>query len=168
MTAPPTPHSQDRINFEEWFGSNLERLIRDPTAGFICAMVAFPLLERYLRRVSNDEPSSLAFNNALLQFMGELGTVKAANQFWGVYRHGLLHTAELKRSGDWLSHETQIVTQQGDHFCMNPAKFAERVLEKIRLDFDKYALQGLPQVEAVTVPSTLGVSGSTYIGTGSR
>jgi hypothetical protein len=168
MTPPPIRHSQDRLNFEEWFGSSLERLIRNPAAGFICAMVAFPLLERYLCRVSSDEPSSPAFNNALLNFMSELGTVEAANRFWGVYRHGLLHAAELQRRGDWLSHETPIVIRQGDRFCMNPARFAERVLEKIRLEFDKYALQGLPQVESVTAPSTLGISGSTYIGTGSR
>jgi hypothetical protein len=159
MSQPQTPPSQDRRHFEEWFGSHLERLICDPTAGFICAMVAFPLLERYLRPVSKGEPSSRAFNDALLQFMGELGTVEGADRFWGVYRHGLL-----------LSHETEIVALQGDRFCMNPAKFAKRVLEKIRLEFDEYARPGLPQVETVTVtvPSTIGVCGSSYIGTGRR
>jgi hypothetical protein len=34
---------QDRRNFEDWFGVNLERMIADTNAGFICAMVAFPL-----------------------------------------------------------------------------------------------------------------------------
>jgi hypothetical protein len=165
--TPPTHQLQDRLNFEEWFGTNLERLIAEPTAGFICAMVAFPLLERYLLRISNSEPKGTPFQNALLAFMRELQTVENAGKFWWIYRHGLLHNAELRRRGDWLSHEAKIVTINSDSFCLNPALFAQRVLDTIRAEFDSFAGKGLPQVTSVSV-ITPGGATTTYTGTGSH
>lgn len=158
---------QDRRNFEDWFGVNLERMIADTNAGFICAMVAFPLIERYLRRASKSEPGTRAFNDALLLFLGELRTAENADRFWGVYRHGLLHTVELNRRGDWLSHETQIIVLNGDRFLMNPALFARRVLDTVRANFDKFALEGLPQVADIPV-AVAGFATTTYTGTGNH
>ena len=41
-------YSQDRKNFDQWFTAKLTPLLENPDGGFVCAIVAFPLLERYL------------------------------------------------------------------------------------------------------------------------
>jgi hypothetical protein len=85
-----TEQSDDRRNFEAWFGSKLASLMADRDAGFIVAMVAFALLERYLRRKSRRKPANKQFRAALLRIFPELGTDEVAKQFWESYRHGLL------------------------------------------------------------------------------
>jgi len=39
-------------DFKKWFVESLEPLRNNDDAGFIFAMIAFPILERYLRRKS--------------------------------------------------------------------------------------------------------------------
>lgn len=99
-----TAQSDNRANFEVWFGSKLTPLIADAGAGFIVAMVAFPLLERYLRRKSGANPSTKAFRAALLHIFPELGTDAVAQQFWESYRHGLLHNVVLNMESHGLSY----------------------------------------------------------------
>ena len=41
----------DRENFQAWFVKPLKKLYKNPDAGFPIMMIAFPLLERYLRRL---------------------------------------------------------------------------------------------------------------------
>jgi hypothetical protein len=121
-------------------------------------MVAFPLLERYLRRASASEPKTAAFNQALLKFIPEAETIERASRFWGVYRHGLLHKAELNRRGDWLSHETTILISTEESFCLNPSLIAQRVLTQIREEFDTFVVHGLPQISPVPQITPLSVT----------
>jgi hypothetical protein len=39
-----------RENFQSWYATVLRKLIPDTNAGFPIALVAFPLLERYVRQ----------------------------------------------------------------------------------------------------------------------
>jgi hypothetical protein len=52
----------DPQNFEAWFGVPLTNLMADRNAGFIVAMTAFCLLERYLRQRTRSEPNTAHFN----------------------------------------------------------------------------------------------------------
>jgi hypothetical protein len=148
--------------------------MEDPDAGFILAMVAFPLLERYLRRESGSVPKQKLFQDAVLKFLPELKTARQAKEFWESYRHGLLHNVMLNGVEDWLSHETAIIEKRPKGFLMNPVLFAERVLERIRGDFETFAKDpGLPEVKSVprsaplgplmgvgiTIPSVIGTAG---------
>jgi hypothetical protein len=145
--------SDNRANFEAWFGSKLTPLIEDPSAGFIVAMVAFPLLERYLRRKSGAKPSTKQFRAALLDIFRELGTDAVAEQFWDSYRHGLLHNVVLNMETHGLSpYKPALEVAPGNVIWMNPGKFAKRVLEKIRSDFPTFEEpkpNPLPQVFAI-------------------
>lgn len=144
----------DQENFEAWFGSPLEALTKDSNAGFILAMTAFPLLERYLRRKTGCEPKQEPFREALLNVLPELKTLKNAEAFWGSYRHGLLHQVLLNAETDWMSHATPIIEMRPEGVWMNPKLFAERVLETIRGDFATFALpRALPRVKSVAVAS---------------
>lgn len=141
-----TGQSDDRSNFELWFGSKLESLMKDGddderrSAGFILAMVSFPLLERYLTRKSRAKPNSTQFRTALRDVLPELGTDDEAERFWFGFRHGLLHNVALNSPTHWLSHDKPAVEVHPDNVIwMNPEKFARRVLEHIRNDFDTYA-----------------------------
>src|ERR1035441_707207 len=104
--------SKDRKYFEAWFGTPLTALMEDPDAGFIVAMVAFPLLERYLRRESGSAPNQKLFQDAVLKFLPELKTARQAKEFWESYRHRLLHNVMLNGVEDWLSHETAIIEKR--------------------------------------------------------
>ena len=42
----------NHTNFQNWFKGVLEKLCQDENAGFVLLIVAFPLLERYLRQKS--------------------------------------------------------------------------------------------------------------------
>ena len=44
--------TEDEENFRKWFVDMLERLRNEGNAGFVFALVSFPLLERYLRQKS--------------------------------------------------------------------------------------------------------------------
>ena len=170
MTAPVPYVSEDRQNFEHWFGAKLKPLMEDPTAGFVCAMVGFPLLERYLRRKSGSEPKTKLFNLTLYQFLQELGSIETASDFWQSYRHGLLHNVRLNADSDWLTREPPVVKVTADKIRMNPALFLERVVETIRGDFEIFAKEpGLPQVGTIVEPTGLGSNTFTVMqGTGGQ
>lgn len=155
-------------NFEAWFGEPLRRLMRDRDSGFAVAMIAFPLLERYLKQRSRSEPNKPPFNTELLRVFPELTTVKNANLFWSIYRHGLLHNVALSRGTHWLSHDKPIVEVQKDgKVWLNPKLFAKRVLKLIRDDFTTFESGiPLPQVFPVTELASGGVAYLSYVGTG--
>jgi hypothetical protein len=172
MTDRVAPPSEDRQNFELWYGTKLKPLMEDQSAGFICAMVAFPLLERYLRRKSGSEPRAKTFNEALLGILPELESVLHVDAFWSSYRHGLLHNVMLNRDMDWLSHQTGIVKVSAGKLWLNPSLFLERVVNTIRADFDIFAQDpGLPLVKAVPIQSLEPIGTPpivTVVGTGGR
>jgi len=131
--------SSSRENFESWFGEPLARLMADENAGFIVVMVAFPLLERYVRSKSKCEPNTPRFNQALLRVLPELQDETNANLFWAIFRHGILHNVALSRETHGLSHTKPIVEiWPNAKVWMNPNLFATRVLETIRSDFSSF------------------------------
>jgi hypothetical protein len=157
-----TTQSDNRANFEVWFGSKLTPLIADPGAGFIVAMVAFPLLERYLRRKSGAKPSTKEFRAALLHIFPELGRAAVAQQFWESYRHGLLHNVVLNMESHGLSYNKPILEiAPGNVIWMNPGKFMERVLTTIRGGFETFE-----EPRASPLPQVFKIPGTTYHGTG--
>lgn len=161
--------SQNRKDFEAWFVAVLTPLMLDPNAGFVLAMVAFPLLERYLRRRSNAAPKQAAFQEALLAFLPELRSRDNAVKFWSSYRHGMLHNVKLEQDRDWLSYDSDIVRVDADRLWMNPRLFVRRVVEAIDTDFETFAMDpALPQEHLVLVPPTPQAPGpyTIYKGTG--
>jgi hypothetical protein len=164
--------SQNRKDFEAWFVAVLRPLMmEDPNSGFVLAMVAFPLLERYLRRKSGASPKQIAFQDALLAVLPELQNRDNAETFWKSYRHGLLHNVILDRDKDWLSLDVDIIRVDADRLWMNPALFAVRVVETIDKDFETFAKDPtLPQVQVVQVPPSPAAPGPYQIvlGTGGR
>jgi hypothetical protein len=131
--------STSRENFELWFGKPLATLLADEHSGFAVVMIAFPILERYLRATSGAEPNSSQFNQALLGVLPELKDTKNANLFWSIYRHGVLHNVALSRETHGLSSIKPIVeVWPNGKVWMNPNLFAKRVLDTIRNDFARF------------------------------
>lgn len=156
-----------RDDFELWYGQPLAQLMASEHAGFPVVMIAFPLLERYLRQKSQAEPNTPPFNRALLAAVPELTTEAHANLFWAIYRHGLLHNVALSRESHGLSHAKPIVeVWPNDKVWLNPNLFAERVLAAIRSDFAVFE-QGIPLPKAATFSefSASFQPGGTFAGT---
>ena len=157
-----------RKNFKAWFANQIEKLKPDRNAGFVIAMITFPLLERYLRQKTGAAPKSPAFSAGLLKVLPELKTATAAKVFWRSYRHGLLHNVTLSRQSHGLTHDRAIVTVEANgRVWLNPVLFAEKVIATIESDFSTFEKGPLlPVVTAyATPPQTSGFS-TIYLGTG--
>jgi len=143
----------DESNFKAWFVDALQPLRLNGHAGFIFALVSFPLLERYLREKSGaGEAISLP-----VQFFNELASLFPAisgkqSAFWHSYRNGLLHQVSFSKSK--ISNGGVVVMPQAglsgynprpvyydattDSFYMNPLVFFDTVTAKILSDFSTY------------------------------
>ena len=117
MSAAPS----DRENFELWVGGPLEAMLAQPHAGFVVAMVAFPVLERYLRGKSGAAPDKPGFQAALVEVIPELRNTQAAGTFWFMFRHSLLHYAGFQQPNYAFvsSAELVSVSERGEVW-MNP------------------------------------------------
>jgi len=163
-------------NFKKWFRDIIENLYKYEHGGFVLLMIAFPLLERYLRSKSGtDEDKKLGedFYRELVKLFPVLKDNDCAKNFWQVYRNGILHQATLSeqsRKGirmpdGWLSGETNdIKIDPQNAFRVNPVKFAKRVIDIIDNDFSTYEAlslraSGLPKVQIMSSGS-YGTSGS--------
>lgn len=137
-----------RDNFQAWFATQIQKLVPDRNAGFVIAMITFPLLERYLRRQTGAKPKSPLFVAGLLKVLPELSTSEAAKKFWQNYRHGLLHNVTMSQESHGLTHDTAIVTiEENGKVWLNPILFAQRVLVTIEADFETFeGGQPLPKV----------------------
>ena len=135
-----------RQQFEDWYKKILESMFPKQEAGFAILMIAFPLLERYIRvktLTSSDNMFTAECYRALLQVLPELGTVPEAEKFWQIFRNGILHEVSLsgkKRSGTvmpigTLSQNTAIVKIDSSSHWINPQLFAKRVIQTIENDF---------------------------------
>jgi hypothetical protein len=161
-------------DFKEWYIDILRVLSETPNAGFSIVMITLALLERYLREKSGVREGTLndSFYSELLRAFPELPDGTAAEEFWQVYRNGLLHQVApslCNRRGDVmpLSGLRDIVdpvevTAQG-HFWVNPVKFAERAVDVIRKDFDVFLGKHSPHHPL----STVGVLDGSCLGTAS-
>jgi hypothetical protein len=172
-------------NFREWYVAVLESLYPQRTAGFAVMMIAFPLLERYLRQKSG-LPAQANLNDSfydeLIELFPELMQRATAKQFWQVYRNGLLHEVTMsvqdrkrnKMPAGSLTQDVLGLSRESDgSFFVHPVDFARRVVECIEGDFSTFegttSAGTLPKVtvyrsgiESSTVPIILGTS------TGSR
>jgi hypothetical protein len=144
----PFVMSDSRENFDAWFVNVLESLYPRREAGFVILMIAFPLLERYLRQrvglPAEDDRLTTNFYDELRKLFPKLRDSDQARAFWQIYRNGLLHqgTFSQKRIIYGLaSHDisdTIYIDQNKGIFCVHPVLFARQVLEQIRNDFATY------------------------------
>ena len=148
MTADVSPRmNTHRDNFDAWYKGVLDLLYPHRDAGFPILLIAFPLLERYLRQKSGltpDQSLSDAFFYELTKLFPALATNAIARNFWQIYRNGLLHEITLSRrarSGtlmptSWVSHDKPLITIEADgSMWINPVEFAQRVVATIEADF---------------------------------
>jgi hypothetical protein len=140
-------------NFRLWYSRVLSVLSKDGDAGFVILMTAFPLLERYLREKSGVHEGNLRrdlgqsfYTHLRVIFPALIDNVQAEN-FWQVYRNGILHHVTLSQQNQrgvrmpngWLSGSADMITVDslGD-FWVHPAKFSQKVVEMIEADFGTF------------------------------
>jgi hypothetical protein len=159
----------NRENFRVWFAHYIRSLAGERNAGFLIVLVSFPLLERYLRQLTNAEPKSPKFIAGVLKVLPELGTVSAAQTFWTTYRHGLLHNVTMSSETHGLTHDSPIVDiQPSGKIWLNPVLFSQRVLSTIESDFATFE-GGAPALPIVNIHEVApGCPGAPnfYLGTG--
>jgi hypothetical protein len=151
-------------NFKEWFIDVLKILSATPGSGFSILMVSMPLLERYLREMSGRHEEKLRdpFYSEMLRVFPELLNEKAAEDFWQVYRNGLLHQVALSLqnsrgeimplSGLRDGNGPIEFTPEG-YFWVNPASFSERVVDVIQGDFSTFLGEHSPYHPLPTIGS---------------
>jgi hypothetical protein len=161
-------------NFKDWYANVLEGLYANGNAGFPIMMIAFPLLERYLREKSGSYEEVKLNDEFFLRFkeiFPEVGSKENAVDFWQAYRHGILHqgaVSQKKRKGvrlpsGWLSHDFGVIVVDDDgNFCVHPVKFAKRVIQVIEKDFTTFEAKHsgshpFPQVSFI-LPSIYGTA----------
>lgn len=163
-------------NFNSWYKAILERLYPDRDAGFAILMIAFPLLERYLRKKVNLLPIDILsplFYAELAQLFPVLSNSSTAKDFWQVYRNGLLHEVTLSRKNKkgnempvgWVSHDKPMITIEDGTFCIHPVDFTKKVIETIQNDFKTF--EGLvdSQSQLPTVKPSKTKSGKIIVST---
>lgn len=154
-------------NFRDWYVGPLKLLYPNRNAGFPIAMVAFPLLERYIRQrvgLRGHDPLNDAFFRVLCVVVPDIKTEDVARRFWSAYRNGLLHEVTLSKETRrgaalpvaWLSHDMPLfsIDQNGDYW-LHPVLFAERVVAVIEGDFQTFesgsaAINPLPVVQVAS------------------
>lgn len=165
-------------DFRRWFVESLRPLRKNANAGFIFVLVAFPLLERYLRRKSRcpdgENLTEEFFNRLGLLFDGIAGNER---EFWDCYRNGLLHQATfpqaklVKKTGIWTQlpdagisgHDPRPVyfLQETTQFFLNPISFFDNVTEAILRDFDTYEKSATTHFSLPSVYDYLGTLSDT-------
>lgn len=155
-------------NFKAWYKKPLELLYPDRDAGFAILLIAFPLLERFLRKkkgLTSSQDLSNSFFDELATMFPVLGSGVTARQFWQIYRNGLLHEVTLSRQNrggtamptGWLSHDKPMVSvESGGDVWVNPVDFAKRVIAVIEADFGTFegspTVSDLPTVKPLSLP----------------
>lgn len=167
--------SIDAGNFRAWFEDVLASLYKQHDAGFAIVMIAFPILERYLRqkvKLSPEADLTNDFFDKLCTILSEL-PIDKARDFWSVYRNGILHqvtfspkTKKLKPLPcGALSHQVARLKVDAGGFFLNPVAFAKRVTEVVKADFSTFEGVGggssppLPQVYDIPLAGLTAVSG---------
>jgi hypothetical protein len=159
-------------NFNSWFKEPILRLQQDSETGFITVMISLALLERYLReksRLPEGERINASFRAELVKLFPSIGSDDAAQKFWAVCRHGLMHQVTFKTTfgGKNITmglHESAPVIQHsyegsGDVFMISPTKFSNRIIEVIESDFATFQAPSSPNHPLSQVSSITGHSG---------
>jgi hypothetical protein len=142
--------------FRHWFIESLAPLRGTGNEGFVFLLVAFPLLERYLRRKAgcpDGYPLTDAFFSQLGVIFSELNGHE--RQFWSCYRDGLLHHVTFpqarlhKKTQQWRhlpaagisGHDPRptYFLAASNEFYVNPITFFDAVTNLILSDFATYA-----------------------------
>ena len=137
----------DKENFDNWFVNTLKVLQQGEHTGFCILILAFPLLERYLRGKHSCAGNSLS-TAAKDDLHPLLGVPKDKTEaFWELYRHGLLHQATFKTNaakaaGAEISGSGVVVSYENDVFTVDPTEFSNRVIDIISGDFEPYRKGG--------------------------
>ena len=145
-----------RENFKCWYSDILDGLYANGDAGFVILMVAFPLLERYLREkigvherdVNADPVLAARFYDELRHVFPALRDNTVARHFWHVCRNGLLHQATfsqrtlrgIKMPDVSLTRQVELLTidPAGKFFWVHPAEFARTIIQTIEADFTTF------------------------------
>ncbi len=138
----------DFENFKSWYADPLLTLYPDRNLGFVILMVAFPLLERYLRHKSGlthkDNLNDGFMDELCKMFPDSLDNCTVAKEFWSIYRNGILHQVTLSRVNPkgtvmrdgGLSHDIDsAISVESGNFLVHPVHFSKEVLHKIENDF---------------------------------
>ncbi len=159
-------------DFRKWFIVSLSPLRANGDAGFIFALIAFPLLERYLRGKSGcPEGQNLTptfYANVALLFPEVSGRER---DFWNCYRDGLLHQVTFpkakldRKNGIWVNLPEAGISGYDprsvyflpatNQFFLNPMAFFDFITETILADFPTYEGANstnyrLPQAQYIT------------------
>ena len=153
-------------NFKAWYADILTSLYPRREAGFAILMIAFPLLERYLRQ-KLQLPAQATLNNSfydeLIQLFPQLQDRTTAKKFWHVYRNGILHEvtlSKINRRGNLmpvgsLSHNNAIVSIESDgRFFIHPVLFSQHVVQTIENDFtvfERTDTSPLPKAKEIVI-----------------
>jgi hypothetical protein len=126
-----------RDNFRSWFADHIRLLSGKESAGFLITIATFPLLERYVKQLTNAEPKSPKFLPGLRKVLPDLDSDDAARTFWTTYRHGLLHNVTMSRETHGLTHDSlkAVEVHASGKVWLHPVLFSERVLSVIENDF---------------------------------
>ncbi len=163
---------QDRKNFQAWYADALELLYPKRDAGIAVFMIAFPLLERYLRQVNHrapDEELDAGCWRTLRALFPTLPSDEAAKDFWTVCRQGFLRQAAMSlRAKDGGALPAAALTNdividpvtlnRNGGFVIHPVLFSKLVVRTIEKDFAAFAGAGaaappLPQIVATAASS---------------
>ena len=130
-------------NFQKWFVAPLRLLNADGHAAFAVLMIAFPLLERYLRQKSGTHEANLG--DAFFDEFHNIFKVPSRDlvpRLWQCYRNGLLHQATFsKRTRGGQVMPDSFITcgvdlieydAQCGAFFVNPKAFSERIINEIQ------------------------------------
>lgn len=136
-------------NFSSWYKAILEHLYPCRNAGFAILMIAFPLLERYLRKKFKLSPKDNLSDSCyaeLALIFPVLSNASTAREFWQVYRNGLLHEVTLSQQNrnekempvGRVSHDKPMITFKDGSFWIHPVDFTKKVIETIQNDFKTF------------------------------
>ena len=134
-------------NFQCWYSKILQDLSQKENSGLAMLIIAFPLLERYLReksRAYEDNHLPAAFFDELRKLFPTLADNSVARDFWHVFKHGLFHQVVLSHkvgklgvlSGDHA--RTLSVDPASGRFELDPVQFVNKVVETIEADFETF------------------------------
>ena len=150
-------------NFHQWIRDPIKLLSQQKHNGFAVSMIAFPVLERWIRgkvgiknRRLREDDGERFYNELAIQFGAlrdpEDGSFpNVAKAFWELFRHGILHQATFSTKPikicideKWVSCAfvelgVPIVTQHPPpSFQLDPYSFAKTVLSIVERDFNFY------------------------------
>jgi len=166
-----------RENFKAWYIDVLTSLYPSRDAGFAILMIAFPLLERYLRQklqLPAQAPLQESFYDELIKLFPQLSDRATAKNFWQVYRNGILHEVTLSKQNKrgsqmpvgWLSHDKAMVSIESDgSFWIHPVLFSQHVVQTIETGFSVFEGTTATQSPLPKVKEIPNQSGPVILGT---